>query len=259
MIKRKFGLNHLATEDVTDFNTDDHVTYTDEEPNALHPDQVPLFMQRIRELYPQFYAMTFLGFATGLRPSSLRPLRRRGPETDIKWDEGRILIRRSQTKGTEVMKMTTQRTRYSINVPHPELDVLTWHVEQQLHTPEQQDSDPLFPSVTGGFRSPTVLNKPFADVAEALGLPAFTQRGLRRTYNDLARFAKLDRLIVKSVSGHDTDEMVEHYSSVSPEEQREGIGKVIQLFGAGGPVSVAGGPLTGPLGSSGGPLNEKTG
>ena len=257
--KRKFSLTRLATEDVDDFNTDDHITYSEEEPNALHPDQVAPFLERLRELHPHHYAMAFLGFATGLRPSSLRPLRRRGPQADIKWDEGRILIRRSQTRGDEVMQMTKQRTRYSITVPKTVLDVLTWHIEQQLRTPEQQDSELLFPSTVGNFRSPTVLNKPFAEVALDLNLPAFTQRGMRRTYNDLARFAKVDRLVKKSVSGHGTDEMEELYSSVAPEEQRDGIAKVISLFGAGGARNSAGCPLSGPQSTSGGPRDEKTG
>ena len=100
--------------------------------------------------------------------------------------------------------MTKQRTRYSVTSPKAVLDVLSWHVETQLATPEQQDSELLFPAVTGGYRAPTVLNKPFAEVASDLRLPPFTQRGMRRTYNDLARFAKVDRLVKKSISGHGT-------------------------------------------------------
>ena len=38
------------------------------------------------------------------------------------------------------------------------------------------------------FRSPSVLNKPFEDVSSRMGLGyTFTQRGMRRTFNDLAR------------------------------------------------------------------------
>jgi hypothetical protein len=37
--KRKFGLAHLATEDVPDFDTSDWVTYSEEEPNSLLPEQ----------------------------------------------------------------------------------------------------------------------------------------------------------------------------------------------------------------------------
>jgi len=46
--KRTFGLPHLATEDVTDFDTSDWVTYSEEEPNSLTTEQVPLFLQRLR-------------------------------------------------------------------------------------------------------------------------------------------------------------------------------------------------------------------
>jgi hypothetical protein len=80
--KRRFQLPTLATEDVKDFDTSEHV---------------PRFLATVRELYPQHYAMTFVGIITGLRPSSLRPLRRRGPEPDVQWDKARLLVRRSQT------------------------------------------------------------------------------------------------------------------------------------------------------------------
>jgi integrase len=257
--KRKFGLVHLATEDVPDFDTSDWVTYSEEEPNSLLPEQVPLFLEALREQHPQHYAMAFLGFATGLRPSSLRPLRRRGPQADVQWDRSRVLVRRSQTVGENVMSMTKQRTRYAIDLPQAVMDVLTWHVENQLHTPEQQDSDLLFPSWTGGFRAPTVLNKPFGQLAEELGLPSFTQRGMRRTYNDLARAAGVIDLVTRSISGHATEQMQHHYSTVSPDEQRSSIGKVISLFGAGGPLNEASGPLSGPLNAKGGPQTKKTG
>jgi integrase len=250
--KRKYGLSHLATEDVGDFDTSNWVVYSEEEPNSLLPEQVPLFLERLRALHPQHYAMAFVGFATGLRPSSLRPLRRRGPKADVLWDQNRILVRQSQTRGEEVMNVTKQGTRYKIDIPETVTDVLKWHVESQLRTPEQQDSDLLFPSITGGFRSPTVLNKPFAEIAEELGLPRFTQVGMRRTYNDLARAAGVIDLVTRSISGHSTEQMQHHYSTVSSEEQRSSIAKVIRLF-------VDGGPLAGPLGSAGGPQKEKTG
>lgn len=110
------------------------------------------------------------------------------------------------------------------------MTVLRWHVDTQLETPEQRDSELLFPSVTGGFRAPSVLNKPFADVSEAIELGKhFTQRGLRRTFNDLARAARVEAIVTRSISGHLTEQMQEHYSTVNPKEQREGIARVIDL------------------------------
>jgi len=228
---REFELPKLATEGVTNFDASSHVTYSEEEPNSLTPEQVPLFLAALRELFSQHYAMAFLGFATGLRPSSLRPLRRKGDATDVLLDAGRLLVRRSQTLGETVLNTTKQKTRYVIELPPEVIETLRWHARTQLETPEQQDSDLLFPSVNGGFRAPTVLNKPFATVSEALELGyAFTQRGMRRTFNDLMRAAQVEAIVTRSISGHLTERMQDHYSSVSGAEQRASIAKVIDLM-----------------------------
>lgn len=184
----------------------------------------------MRDEFPQHYAMTYLGFATGLRPSSLRPLRRKGTTPDVLWDEAAILVRRSHTLGEEVMKKTKTGLRQRINLPPQVLDVLRWHVETQLETPEQIACDLLFPRNDGGFRSESALKKAFAEVGRAIKLKKkFTPRGMRRTFNDLARAAKVESLVTKSISGHLTDRMKEHYSTVSPSEQRESIGRLLGL------------------------------
>jgi hypothetical protein len=101
----------------------------------------------------------------------------------------------------------------------------------ELTAPEQEDSDLRFASVKGGYRSPSVLNKPFADVCEAMGLGRhFSQRGLRRTFNDLARAAEVESVVTRSISGHLTEQMQLHYSTVNLDEQRRSIGKVIDLM-----------------------------
>src|SRR5690606_30816752 len=124
-----------------------------------------------------------------------------------------------------------QKTRYAIDLPEEVLEVLRWHVRTQLVTPEQQESELLFPSITGGFRAPTVLNKPFSEVSDAIGLGyRFTQKGMRRTFNDLARAAKVEALVTRSISGHLTERMQHHYSTVRPEEQRASIARVTALF-----------------------------
>jgi len=227
----EFELPRVATDGVRDFDESNHVTYTEEAPNALTTEQVPVFLEHLKALFPQYYAMAYLGFATGLRPSSLRPLRRRGEQVDFLPSEGKLRVRRSHTAGNTVMNTTKQKTRYTIELPAEVVAVLEWHVSTQLTTPEQQRSDLLFPSVTGRFRAPTVLNKPFAAVSEEMGLGyAFTQRGMRRTFNDLARNANVGLSVVKSISGHKTDRMVEHYSTISGAEQRASISKVVSLF-----------------------------
>jgi integrase len=229
--KRQLELPHLATEGVEDFDTSGHVTYTEEEPNSLPPERVPEFLAGIRDLFPQHFAMTYLGLATGLRPSSLRPLRRRGSSPDVLWDQNRILVRRSQTRGDEVMNTTKQKTRYSIEVPEEVMKTLRWHVDTQLVTPEQKESDLLFPSLTGGYRAASVLTKPFVAVTEEMRLGySFTPRGMRRTFNDLARAASIEAIVTRSISGHLTERMQEHYSTVRGPEQRDGIARVVHLM-----------------------------
>ncbi len=143
----------------------------------------------------------------------------------------RVLVRRSHTLHDEVMRTTKQKRRYAIDLPPEAMEVLKWHVETQLKTPEQQDSDLLFPATTGGFRSPSVLNKPLAEVAEELQLgKKITQRALRRTFNDLARAAQINDLVTRSISGHQTEEMQHHYSTVNADEQRAALAKVISIL-----------------------------
>jgi integrase len=228
---REFALERVATDGTTNFDASAHVTYSEEDPNALTPEQVPVFLAELKDQAPQHYAMAFLGLATGLRPSSLRPLRRKGDQVDVLLDAGKLLVRRSQTIGDTVLNVTKQKTRYVIELPAGVIEVLRWHMETQLETEEQRDSDLLFPAVTGGFRAPTVLNKPFAAVSEAIELGyAFTQSGMRRTFNDLMRAAQVEAIVTRSISGHLTERMQEHYSTVSGAEQRAGIAKVIDLM-----------------------------
>ncbi len=228
--KRKFQLTHDAVDGVRLLDTSEHDTYTEEEPNSLLPDEVGPYAAMLRELYPQHFGMFELMLVTGLRPSSIRPLRRKGPEADVDWEKGRLRVRRSHTVGVEVMKTTKQKRRYTIDLPEELMAILRWHVETQLKTPEQQASDLLFPSDEGGFRTQKVLNQPMAEVAAELGITKhITQKALRRTFNDLARAAQVNDLVTRSISGHLTEKMQAHYSTVNGGEQREALAKVIRL------------------------------
>ena len=128
------------------------------------------------------------------------------------------------------MKTTKQKRRYGIDLPEEAMVILSWHVRTQLETPEHREPDLLFPSITGGFRTQKVMNQPMAEVATELGITKkLTQRPLRRTFNDLARAAHVNDLVTRSISGHLTDKMQAHYSTVNGDEQREALAKVIRL------------------------------
>ncbi len=54
---------------------------------------------------------------------------------------------------------------------------------------------------------------------------------MRRTFNDLARQAKVGMLVAKSISRHKTDDMVALYSTIGFEEQRQSLDNVVSLIG----------------------------
>jgi integrase len=96
--------------------------------------------------------------------------------------------------------------------------------------PEQRESELLFPAEDGGFRSECFLTKAVAEVGRLVGLKKkFTPRGMRRTFDDLARLANVEAVVTKRFSGHRTERIREHYSSVQPSEQRESIGRLLRL------------------------------
>lgn len=83
--------------------------------------------EELRSSYAQHYALCLLAFATGLRPSSLRPLRRKGPQADIKWDDGILLVRRSHTRGDEVVETPKMAQHQRLHLPKTLVEVLEEH------------------------------------------------------------------------------------------------------------------------------------
>ncbi len=209
--------------------TTGHRSYTPEAPNSVKPEDVPRFLEAMARLHRGHHAMTVLGFLTGLRPSSLRPLRRRGPHADVLWESGHLLVRRSQTHGREVMEATKTKKDQRIALPAWIVAVLAQHVAELRGV--AAESDLLFPSKRGGFRSRSCLDKPFDAVRREVGIGyRVTPRAMRRTYQDLARAAGVTDLVTRSISGHATEAMQQLYSTVADGEQRSALTRVAELM-----------------------------
>ncbi len=149
-----------------------------------------------------------------------------------------MLFRRSNTLGQKVMQGVKTGGEERVHAPEELFDVLRWHVDTQLRLGLQQESDLLFPSLTGGFRTRSVLDKPFAEVAASIKLAKrITPRGMRRTFQDLCRAASVSDLVTRSISGHATETMQRHYSTVSALEQKNGLANVIRLIDFRSPAS----------------------
>ena len=227
----EFELDRNPVKDVPLFDTRSHPTSTFEEPNSLRVDEIRAFLAAMRKHFPQHYAMTAIGFATGLRPSTLRPLRRCGVHADVLWEESVLLVRRSHTRRDEVMGCSKTGTHQRIAIPAELIEILRVHLDELPEGPPSE-SELLFPSMTGGFRAPSVLDKPFKAVAKVIGLrKRITPKGMRRTFQDLARAAEVRDVVTRSISGHATEQMHHHYSTPWETEQRDGLARVVSLTG----------------------------
>jgi len=225
----RYELDHDPIRKLENFDTRTHRTYTREQPNSLRVEQVPDFLAAMARLYPMHFAFVALGFATGLRPSSLRPLRRKGASPDVLWNERTLLIRRSHTEGQVAINMTKTARDQEILLPEELVKILQWHADNLPDGPMRK-SDLLFPNEDGGFLIRGFLRTPFESVCKELKLPQkVTPRGMRRTFQDLARAAKLHDFVTRAVSGHATESMHTRYSTVSQAEVHQGLAKVIEL------------------------------
>jgi integrase len=175
--------------------------------------------------------MLLVMIVTGARPSTIRPLRRSPPQADYDRTTGRLLLRRSQVVGAP-MDETKTGLDQSLPLPPSVQQVLNDHIDRlDASTGPMGHSPLLFPNIKGGFRARSVLDKPMAEVCEALKLPRVTAKGLRRTFKDVARTLSMDRLVEKSISGHMSDKMDFVYGTALSSEKREALDSVVRAIG----------------------------
>jgi hypothetical protein len=238
--RREYEIGHDAMASVQEFDDSEHETHTEEDPNSLTSEQTPTFLRLFLKFYPQLFAMTFFGFATGLRGTNISPIRRKGPKQDLNWETGVCYIRRSAGRLGGIRNTTKQKRRYRLTLPPSLMQVLVWHVETQLEDGPQKDSDYLFASLTGKPRIAVVLNKALKRISREMGLPfELTVHGMRRTFNSFSLAADTNNLVTRSISGHLTEKMQEEYTTVWAPKQQQAIASVIELMGAPAPISEA--------------------
>ena len=198
-----------------------------EGPNALTPEQLATFLATAREKYPRQYAFLATLAFTGLRFCHASALR----WEDIDEDAKVIRVQRKQVNGKvgPVSRKKRAPREYPLD---PQLaDILKEHRQRMVREQEEGiESGWIFPSCTGGLRHRSSHRKALRACAKAAGVEErFTGHGLRRTFNDLSRRAHIDPIVSKSLTGHVTEAMREHYSSVGMDEKRQAVAAVIRL------------------------------
>src|SRR5947208_11771144 len=92
----------------------------------------------------------------------------------------------------------------------------------------------MFPTSVGTLRCPSSLHDAWIECLAAAGVnERFTVHGLRRTFVDLARRAKVDAVVTRSLTGHVTMKMHLHYSTVGLDEKRIAVATIAALLRSG--------------------------
>lgn len=174
--------------------------YTREKPNLLTAAQ---FQAIIDHIPKQWRGIVLFIATTGLRWGEASALH----WEDVSLDAGEATIKWGNDRG----KLVTVKTKSSNRVVPvlPEVAAL-WGLRRARGL--------VFPTRRGTLHRGTPLRKVLTQACTKAGVPRITAHGLRRTFNNLAR-RSTSREVLKSITGHSTDAMVEHYSHVETDEK----------------------------------------
>jgi integrase len=198
--------------------------FTDEEPNLLSAEELGLVLAAFREYKPKHYPLALTLALTGLRY---------GEATALKWSDlneeaGVIRVRRAQWKGV----VDTTKTGTVRSVPLvPELAVVLR--EHRAATASSGlsalDSDWVFPAKDGGLLPKVWLRCALISVLDKVGIKKrVSTHGLRRTFNNLSRQVA-GEIVTRSITGHVTSAMTEHYSHVGSQEKMAAAGSIVRM------------------------------
>ena len=139
---------------------------------------------------------------------------------DIDLDAGTLKIRRANVKG-KVGDPKTRKSRRTVGLVDEVIDCLRARLarmEAQKHPGLQYDW--VVCKEDGDLHRGYPMAKSLKRACRDAGVEIrFTQHGLRRTFNDLAR-RRGRAMVVMATVGHTTEGMHEHYSHVDIDEKR---------------------------------------
>ena len=198
--------------------------FTDEEPNLLTAEELGRLMNAFRDHEPAYYPLAATLALTAVRY---------GEGTAFRWGDmneeaGVIHVRRAQWSG--VVDSTKTGTVRSVPLVPELAAVLREHrASSAAKGFGVGESDWVFPDKDGGLLPRCSLRHPMERALKLAGIAKHvTPHGLRRTYNNLARQVAGD-IVTRSITGHVTEAMTEHYSHVGLGEKLRAANNIVRL------------------------------
>lgn len=185
--------------------------YDDDHPNLLTPAQAALVLEHV--------PVRWIALATFLLTTGVRI----GEATALRWEDidlgaATARIHRGNYRGTETKVKTKGSVRIVALLPEV-LDLIA--PEQAGWERYRGRLDALvFPTRSGTMHRGSPLRRALDKACAAAGVPRITTHGTRRTFNNEGRQVA-SREVLKATTGHQTDEMVGHYSHVGAGEKHE--------------------------------------
>lgn len=191
----------------------------DEDWVALTIPQLRKLLSTMKKLRPQWYAMAFIGFATGHRFSDYSALHK----DEIRENEGFIEFGHSQHRGTR-KRLNKSKKFTRVPMVGELAEVIRWHLcwLEEINHP-LADTDIVFPAKRmgkqNGYTSISGLRKAISFCSEKAGVPDCGIHGMRRTFVSIWLTLGYTDTAIQAFTTHSTKKMMMHYSHISIEDR----------------------------------------
>jgi integrase len=197
---------------------------------TLCPSELSRFLQAMRRKRPGSFALATTLALTGARFCHVSALK----WGDLDWTQLIVRFRRKQVRGRVGPISRKKPAPKEVPMLTDLGRVLLAHGRRLGKLGYDVGSDDwVFPSRKGTLRTPASLVNAFRGALKEAGIDKrITPHKLRYCFNDVLRLAGVDSVTGRAITGHVTEEMRKHYSTVRLDEKRVAMDAVAkQLWG----------------------------
>lgn len=186
-----------------------------EETNSLNATELSKVLNALRDAKPEVMMAAWTQAFTGLRWGEVSALK----WEDLDMERRILLIRRKVQKGQLVPSTKTKKIR-RVAVAEELLNHLVKYRVTLVGI--RASCDLMFPSSVGKPIYNSRISEALLVARKKAGITKrFTSQGFRRSLTDLLREGTVDPVVAKAITGHSTDRMREHYSTVREDDLRK--------------------------------------